>query len=85
MIKDKNFEVEAFDINKKTYLVPHHQLKGCEKYFETKVPPQQKAHRERKFYTPQELKDMEAKLTCGIHYRTNNKVETKLEKVLEER
>ena len=60
---DKNPE------NRKTFRIPKHELKDCEKYFEVKYPKQQSKYKQRKFYTPEELKEMESKLTCNIHLR----------------
>ena len=44
------YKIEKYEINNKTYLIPHHDLYGCEKYFERKVPSQIEGYKERKFY-----------------------------------
>jgi hypothetical protein len=49
--EDKYFRVDRYEINAKKYLIPHHELKGCEKYFETKIPAQTASYKQRKFYT----------------------------------
>lgn len=50
----------------KTYRIPVHDLCNCGKYFETKIPKTQARHKQRKFFTIEECKEMEGKLTCGI-------------------
>lgn len=83
-VSDKYYTIEEYEINAKTYMIPHHQLRGCEKYFERKIPAQIEGYKQRKFYTNQELKSMQSKLTCGIKKKDYKKaqVEAIQEKVV---